>query len=345
MRVTQLGPFPPPNGGVQTNLVAIHERCLGRGWDSSVVNLTRFRSANQTKVHYPQGALGVLGALCKLKPQIAHLHIGGNLTPRLLGLGAVLKHMQVEASVLTLHSGGYPSTPVGKAASPWSWRGICMQQFDAVVAVNEELAAMLLRFGVGPAKLRVVPPYVLPAWPEEEVPDPLKSFFLRWDSVLISMGWLEQEYDYQLQIEVMKQVVREFPQTGLLILGEGRERDALTAQILESELQNHVLLAGDWPRRVALAALSRSRMLLRTTWYDGDAISIREALHYQVPVIATDNGMRPEGVILVAAREAEGLSRAIRACLGRDAPARLKQSANHAHIDSILDLYQELRKA
>ena len=45
-------------------------------------------------------------------------------------------------------------------------------------------------------------------------------------------------------------------------------------------------------------------ILLRTTLYDGDAVSVREALWIGTPVIASDNGMRPEGVRLVPKEDA-----------------------------------------
>ena len=55
MRVVLLGPFPPPQGGVQTNLVAI--RYLRRsGHSCDVVNLTRFRREVGDGVYYPAGA-------------------------------------------------------------------------------------------------------------------------------------------------------------------------------------------------------------------------------------------------------------------------------------------------
>ncbi len=56
--------------------------------------------------------------------------------------------------------------------------------------------------------------------------------------------------------------------------------------------------------------------MLRTTWYDGDAISVREALHFGVPVIASDNGMRPEGTHLIPARDLEALVAAAEKILG-----------------------------
>ncbi|MCV4567241.1 hypothetical protein OFB72_32285, partial [Escherichia coli] len=56
---------------------------------------------------------------------------------------------------------------------------------------------------------------------------------------------------------------------------------------------------GDLPHVITLQMISSANVLLRTTRFDGDAISVREALFLGTPVIATDNGMRPEGVITI----------------------------------------------
>ena len=40
MRVVQLGPWPPPFGGVQTHLVALRHRMDAAGVSNQVVNIT-----------------------------------------------------------------------------------------------------------------------------------------------------------------------------------------------------------------------------------------------------------------------------------------------------------------
>ena len=45
MQVIQLGPFPPPYGGVQANLMAIRDYLRSQGIRSGVINLTRYRQA------------------------------------------------------------------------------------------------------------------------------------------------------------------------------------------------------------------------------------------------------------------------------------------------------------
>src|SRR5262245_57958810 len=108
MRVLQMGPYPPPHGGVQTNLVAIRQFLLARGIPCAVINLTRYRRQDGDGVYYPKNALQVLRLLAQLQYDIIHLHIGGDLTPRLLMLGLACCLVPRSKTVFTFHSGGYP---------------------------------------------------------------------------------------------------------------------------------------------------------------------------------------------------------------------------------------------
>src|SRR5438552_7061384 len=85
MKVAQLGPYPPPHGGVQANLVAIRLYLESHGHTCVAVNLTRFRG-DAPGVYYPKNALKLARLLMGLRVDILHLHFGGDLSPRLLGL-------------------------------------------------------------------------------------------------------------------------------------------------------------------------------------------------------------------------------------------------------------------
>jgi glycosyltransferase involved in cell wall biosynthesis len=104
-----------------------------------------------------------------------------------------------------------------------------------------------------------------------------------------------------------------------------------------------VLLCGDVPHKATLQAISRSDVMLRTTLYDGDAVSVREALHLGVPVIASDNGMRPPGVRLIPSSNLNALSDAIQEVLSvkteKISPAA---PADEANIEAVFQVYHEL---
>src|SRR5271165_4737753 len=147
--VLQMGPYPPPNGGVQTNLVAIRDYVRSRGLRCMVINLTRFRQQDHDDVFYPNGVLDTLRLLLRLPHAIIHMHIGGDLTLRLLLLSLLCCLLPRTRTVFTFHSGGYPTSPAGKQARPASFRGFVLRRFDRVIGVNPALVNLFVeRFGL-----------------------------------------------------------------------------------------------------------------------------------------------------------------------------------------------------
>lgn len=343
LHVLQLGPFPPPMGGVQTNLVAIHTLLRERGHTAYVVNLTRFRRDDTEEVLYPRSAAQVVRLLFRLRADVVHLHVGGGLSLRLLLLAVACTLLPGRRSVFTFHSGGYPESPEGQSARWWTSRGFVLRRFDRLIAVNRELADVFQRFGAKPAQVRVILPFVLPDQVSvDPLPEPLAGFYATHQPVLLSMGWLEPEYDFQLQISILSDVRQRWPAAGLVILGEGRLRPELEQARLASGAADHVLLAGDQPHAVALQAIAAAGAFLRTTFYDGDSISVREALHLGTPVVASDNRMRPPGVVLFPARDGAALCDAITTALAGSRPVPGPSGSGSRHIEEVLEMYEEL---
>ncbi|MGB8507557.1 MAG: glycosyltransferase, partial [Pyrinomonadaceae bacterium] len=178
MKVLQLGPYPPPHGGVQTNLVAIRQFLRERGVACPVINLTRYRRPQTEDIYYPESAAQVVKLIPRLRPDIIHMHIGGNVSPRLLGLGLVCCLMPQSKTVLTLHSGGYPTSEAGRTARPATARGFIFRRFDRIIAVNEEIVAMFHRFGVARERVRLIPPHAVRVPPPGvKLPEPMPGFF------------------------------------------------------------------------------------------------------------------------------------------------------------------------
>lgn len=345
MRVLQLGPYPPPHGGVQTHLAAIRRFLLERQVPCAVINLTRFRKAEGDDVHYPKTALDLLWLLVRLRYDVIHLHVGGNLTRRLLGLGLICCLIPGTRAILTFHSGGYPSSGAGRRARPRSLRGFVLRRFDRLIGVNPEIVDLFLRLGVPPDRVRLIAPHVLSgAPPEAPLPGRLDAFLRGHRPVLVTVGLLEPEYDLPLQIEVLGLVRQRFPDAGLVIVGSGSLEEALRGRVAATPYAEHTLLCGDVAHAATLRVIARSDLFLRTTRYDGDSIAVREALHLGVPVIATDNGMRPEGVDLIPPADRGALRQAIEARLAQAAPREGPHGVDERNLEAVLALYQEITR-
>jgi glycosyltransferase involved in cell wall biosynthesis len=345
MKVLQLGPYPPPNGGVQTHIAALVEFLRQSGIECDVMNLTRFRRASANGIFYPSSSFAVLAHLLSHRYDIIHLHIGGRIFLRQLGLAIACSALPRTHCVLTFHSGGYPSSEEGRSAHTRSLRAFALRRFDRIIAVNSEIAAFFERLGVRRERISLISPHSAPAsvTASADLPAVVEKFFHNHQPLIITVGLLEEEYDLPLQIAAMKRVRQKWPNAGLLIAGSGSLHDALRQQIDTQPHAQHILLYGDLPHVTTLQAITRADLMLRTTWYDGDALSVREALHFGLPVIATDNGMRPEGVRLIPSRDENALLAAIEEGLAKArVTGQPSTTAGNSNLTSVLNVYREL---
>jgi glycogen(starch) synthase len=349
MRVLQLGPVPPPHGGVQANMSAIHERLLAAGADAFLIAVTRGEKApakEDSRVLRPQTAFELMKILFNSKADIIHLHFGGDFTLRLAALAFAAASLTRAKTVLTFHSGGFASSAAGKAAKFLSLRGFAVRRLDKIVAVNEEIIRLFEKYGVKREKIALVAPHALrEPNPAIEIPENLQKFVKYHSPLLLTASWLEPHYDLPLQIKAMRFVLRQFPRAGLLIAGSGEQERELRKVIAAEDYAKNILLAGDVPHEVLLHLIKSADVLLRTTRFDGDAISVREALFLGTPVVASDNRMRPEGVFLFKIGDLRELETAIFAALNAGKKPRAESSDGWKNINQILQIYQDLLKS
>jgi glycogen synthase len=346
MRVLLLGPYPPPHGGVETNLVAIRRFLEKRGIASAVINTTRHRKQEVDEVYYPGNAFKLVGLLFRLRYDVLHLHVGGMLSQRVLRLGLVCSLVPGKKTVFTFHSGGYPSLPEAKALTPRSLAGLVLRRFDRVIGVNQQIVDFFRQLGVSQDRTRSIAPHAFPADEDHtgDLPEPLRGFFANHKPVLISAGQLEPEYDLGSQIDVMGRVREKFPDAGLLLLGHGTLEGSLRKRIDEKPFAQHILLCGDVAHAMTMKAIAQADLMLRTTLYDGDAISVREALYLGTPVVATDNGMRPAGIELVPASDLDALFAAVERTLRSSVAKSHEQMPlpDESNLQAVVRVYEEL---
>lgn len=349
--VCLIGPIPPPWGGVETHMMTLREHLLAQGWRCSVVNVTRHRQPEHDDLYFPSTPREVLATLDRIKPDIVHVHFGGNLFTRQALLFVALSFRRRAKSVFTFHSGGFPTSDEGKRARWLSLRGFALRRLDAVIGVNRELVKTFARYGVAASRLHLIEPHTVgldrAAVTAEPLPPEIAAFAADHDPFLVTVAQLEPEYGIDVQIASFGEIRAQFPRAGLAILGGGTLREDIESRIAANPSGKHILLAGNVPRPKTLAVMARANLMLRTTHYDGDALSIREALELGTPVLATDNGMRPSGISLLSRLEPSALAQAIGPAMSLDSAARtFEKSGAEAEtgnpMDDVVALYREL---
>jgi glycosyltransferase involved in cell wall biosynthesis len=192
-------------------------------------------------------------------------------------------------------------------------------------------------------RIRTIPPFVVkPPDPALRLPEELRGFVEAYKPLLLTVGLLEPEYDLALQVDAIEEVLRRFPGAGLIIAGSGSLERELRRHIASKPYAAHILLYGDMPHAVTLRLMLDADVLLRTTLYDGDSVALREALYLGLPVIATDNGMRPSGVQLIPCSDRERLCDAICATVAGDRPRRAAAGDGQENVRAVVEFYGEL---
>lgn len=344
MRVLQLGPYPPPEGGINRNMLAIREELRKAGHECAIVAITKSsKIAPEADVYHPQNPFELIQLIRKLKYDLLHIHVGGELTSRVLGLLMICGILAKGKNVLTLHSGGFAVSEEAKNAKPFSFKGFVFRLYTRIIGVNTLLLEVLERFGVEKERLRLIYPFYHQS-PDENVsvPSQLKEFAASHQPFLLSVGLLEPDYDLFLQIDALEKIRKKFPRAGLMIIGSGSLQDELEKRISAKNYAEHIFPAGDVPHPITLHLINESDVLLRTTLFDGDAISVREALHLETPVIATDNKMRPAGVRLIPTGDVDALAAAIEELAGREKTPKTRKEDDRTNIKAVVNLYEEI---
>jgi len=340
LHVLQLGPYPPPEGGVSRNMLAIGDELRSAGHTCTYVATTQ-GAMEGDGVLRPRSAMGMLRTLAAARFDVLHLHVGGDVTPRVLALCAACAFVGRGRSVLTMHSGGFGESAAAEKAGHASFAGMIFRRFSRIVAVNAKLADVFRRFGVSDERVRVILPFALRR-PETSVvvPADLLDFAAKHSPLLLAVGGLEKDYDPLFQIDAMTEILAQHPRAGLMIVGDGSMRAEVEAAA--SRLGENVKIAGNVEHAVTLHLIERADVLLRTTLFDGDAISVREALFLGTPIIATDNGMRPDGVHLIAVGDREAFIKAVSECVSAGRQMQPGEGDGNANIRAVLDLYGEI---
>ncbi len=326
-------------------MLAIQDELLDDGHCSSIISITKVEKTGDKKnVYYPRSPLELIKLIFTLKYDILHLHIGGGLPFRVQMLILICGMFARGRSIMTFHSGGYTVSDEGQNASYRTFRGFAFRRFDKIIVVNKLMTEMFENFGVDPANIKLIYPFAL-SRPKEGVgiPKKFQEFWESHDKTLITVGLLETDYDLPQQIDVLERVLKKFPKTGLVIIGSGSIENDLRELIESKPYAEHILLAGDTDRDVVLHLIEMADLMLRTTIFDGDAISIREALYLGTPVIATDNGMRPAGLNLIPVQDISALEKAIEQELSKRNKTLLPSNEDGSeNIREVVELYRNV---
>src|SRR5438552_3377790 len=345
-KILLVGPYPPPYGGLSVQLQQWQQQLQQtRGWTCEVLNISEKRAEPLAGAQPVHGRIDFLRKLTRYARQgyLIHLFTNGHnfkswLSALACALAGAVNHRR---SLIVFGSGNLPGFvhecgPVARAVAKMTVR-----LSGQIVCRNEEMLDALLGLGVDRRKVSIVSGYYGTFDQSEELPIGIEQFLAEHRLAVGAMATtLSPEYGVPLLLDAVQQLHREYPKLGVVLMGIG-EQEKIRLRIPD---QVDVYLAGALPNPVAMAVMSRLSVFIRPTLFDGDSRSVREALSLGIPVVASDTGLRPDGVKLFAKGDAAQMTAAIRETIESAetvVPPRTT-SAREESISQLLSLYEKL---
>jgi glycosyltransferase involved in cell wall biosynthesis len=103
---------------------------------------------------------------------------------------------------------------------------------------------------------------------------------------IIGVGSLIPLKQYTLFVDVVASLKKSFPNIKTMICGNGPEIEMLHKKIISLSLQDNIILTGELPNEMVLNIMSRSKILLHPSAYEGFGLVCLEALCAGAKVIS-----------------------------------------------------------
>jgi glycosyltransferase involved in cell wall biosynthesis len=307
VRVLQIGNYPPPMCGWAIQLKLVTEELRRRGHLCEVLKINEGRQIKSSEYIDVQSGPDYLKKIIThaLRGYRLNVHVNGmSKKGYWLAMAAALTGRFVNRPALVTFHGG-----LSQDYFPRRDRGLAHHAFYGLFRMAGEIACdsepireAIIQYGIRPEKVTSIatfsPQYL--DFARVGLADRVEKFLRAHPRVMLSYVSFRPEYRLDVLREGMRRYCAIDPEAGFIWLGiPGKEMPAAEQFVATwpADEQASLLLLGNLTHDEFLSLLSRCFVYLRTPACDGVAASVLESLALKIPVVASENGRRPAGVI------------------------------------------------
>lgn len=320
--ISIIGSYPPNYGGISTHVRRLHlllsqtQSCRVKdlysvGGEEEVAGVDRIYGNKFQRVWHCRVQLN------QQRSDIEHFHVSA--MRKFLWSTPVLLTGHSAKRVLTIHGGAFPEVVAAfncleKRLFRWM-----LGRFEHFVCVSEKQRRVLDVWGVLPEQISVINAYLPPVASQSSgMFANVEQSKIDGKKILICAAQYLEHYGVEELTVAMAKLEADFgdntPQ--LVLISYAKVNDAYRQKclMLRAKLAPVMEFVNLKPEQIS-ELMMLGDMFVRPTWWDGDAISVREAAFFGNRLIATDVTIRPQGTILCEAKNADSLYRALKQCV------------------------------
>lgn len=344
-RVLLAGFYPPPYAGEPIHVKQLAHLLRGQGLQVDILNLNRHAppSSEYLGARSPFELVRLLYTAPEPR-SVLHLHTNGHSwrSWAMITAAAMAGRFRGVTGLLTLHSGLLPGYVNLFRAPRRMFAGWVLRSFARVIAVNDEIAAAVSSLTADTSRVRVIPAFLgITTVPGLSPEDRAAIRDLKPLIVAVAGGEEDPEHGLSVVVRALPRLIERFPGVGAVLIGwqTGPKTNALIAEL---GLGKHARCLGEVSHERCLSLLRAADVVVRSTFLDGDAITVREALALGVPVVASDTGLRPRGVVLFRKGEIGDLVAQLTGVLKDQAPSLVGPGTPDHSAEELWQTYAEL---
>ena len=307
VRVLQIGNYPPPMCGWAIQLKLVTEELRRRGHTCEVLKINEGRQIKSPEYVDVQGGFDYLKKIWSYawRGYRLNVHVNGmSKKGYLLALAAALTGRAVNRPAQVTFHGG-----LSQDYFPRDDRSLARVAFSALFQVAGQIACdsepirdAIVHYGIRPEKVQSIatfsPQYL--QFSPQNLGEQVENFLQKHSRVFLSYVSFRPEYRLEILREGMRRYREQDPEAGFIWLGFPVNEMPAAEEFVNAwsaEERASLLLLGNLSHDQFLTLLSRSFVYLRTPACDGVAASVLESLALGIPVVASENGRRPAGVV------------------------------------------------
>lgn len=348
-KIAIIGPYPPPYGGISVHIERMHESFLKKNLEHVIYTDTETKEEDIVRVANRKKWL--LKYFFSTKENITHFHNIGWRARILVGIMGFLG----KKVVLTIHGGTLndqinQGNWVKKRMLTWA-----LKNMSNIIVVNPKIKDLIISLGIKSGNVKVIPSFIPPTVKKGkivEIPQRVWDFIdthkpiISANASAIRFYFNQDLYGIDMCVNLCAKLKNAYPKIGFVFclpnVGDYGYFKKMKQRIVEKGVENNFLFQTKPCQFYPI--LMKSDVFVRPTNTDGDAVSIREALYFKVPLIASDAVLRPEGTILFKSRDIGDFTSKVKDML--DNYERHKKSLEAVNLEDnfekIMKVYQRL---